>query len=91
MKIKKHLSVFALYARSSIFKILGIMLLTFISEWFFFKRAFEYAVKMYYERWFTQLEVIFDNSHTDLIFALSFLLITLALCTPTCQFSSQTG
>ena len=67
------------------------MLLTFISEWFFFKRAFDLALKMYYERWFTQLEVIFDNAHTDLLFAAAFLLITVTLCIPTCQFSSQTG
>ena len=85
MKVKKYLSVFALYARSSIFKILGVMLLTLIAEGFFFLRTIEKSLHMH------NLGMIFDSSNIGLIFAVSFLLVTVLLCIPGCQFRSQTG
>ena len=83
MKVKKYLSVFALYARSSIFKILGVMLLTLIAEGFFFLRTIEKSLHMH------NLGMIFDSSHIGLIFAVSFLLVTVLLCIPGCLTASM--
>lgn len=85
MKAKKYLSVFALYAKSSLLKILGVILLTFALEGFFFLRVTDKSLHT------RNLDMIFESSHTALIFAVSFLLITVLLCIPGCQFRSQTG
>lgn len=85
MKAKKYLSVFALYAKSSLLKILGVMLLALIAEGFFFLRTTDKSLYMY------SIDMIFEKSHTGLIFAIAFLLITVLLCIPGCHFRSQTG
>ena len=85
MKAKKYLSVFALYAKSSLLKILGVILLTLTAEVFFFLRATDNSLYMY------SIDTLFEKSHTGLIFAIAFLLITVLLCIPTCQFTAQTG
>ncbi len=109
--MKKHLSVFALFARSSIYKVLLILLVMGIVESALFAYRFQEAIEHHeimsgneihltdtgneirYSTGtdMTKLERLITTSFLPHCFAAAFLLITLCLCLPGSEFSSQCG
>ena len=90
--MKKHISVFGLFARSSIFKVLGILLLMCAVEAtvFYFElqgalEAFEATGSM------ISLERTFAMAATNVYFRLALVLVTVVLCLPGCRFKSEPG
>lgn len=86
--MKKHLSVFGLFARSSIYKVLGIMGLMCIAEIGLFAFAFVRELSADY---IGRFEHYVEVSHIDLCLAVGFLLITFVLCLPGTEFGSKVG
>lgn len=80
--MRKHLSVFGLFARSSIYKVLGVILLLSAVQTFFFHLELEKAIDAYNVVGFgmAPLERIFERSAFYEYLAAGFLLITLFLC-----------
>ena len=95
--MKKHLSVFGLYARGSIYKILGILSVTFLAEALLFIHGVRQTVTTYHELLRADLvslsdpERVVEQSGLFLCFAIALVLITAVLCLPGCAFGSQTG
>jgi len=86
--MKKYLSVFGLFAQSSIYKILGIILLMILAETGLF--AYAYIPTMSSEG-IGRFEHYIDTSHINLCLAAAFILITVILCLPGTEFSSKVG
>lgn len=86
--MKKHLSVFGLFARSSIYKVLGILGLMCIAEVGLF--AFLFAGELSADP-IGRFEHYVGISHMDLCFAAAFLLITFVLCLPGTEFGAKVG
>ena len=91
--MKKHVSVFGLFARSSVFKVLGILLLMCVAEAVFFCIELQRALEAYevVGHGMASLEQIFMRAATNVYFRLALLLITVAVCLPGCAFRSNTG
>lgn len=91
--MRKHLSVFGLYARSSIFKVIGIMILMCGVQSFFFIKEMNEALETYelVGNSFARLERIFDRGAINVYFAIAFALITVVLCLQGCRSGSQTN
>ncbi len=92
--MKKHISVFGLFVRSSILPILGIILLMGVVEALFFHIELNKALEAYSAgvgAGFPTLERLLDRSAVNVYFALAFLLATVVLCLPGCAFRTQTG
>lgn len=90
--MKKHLSVFGLYARSSIFKILGVLLLMCAAENAFFRIELQKALTAYDSAGLSMasLEQIFVRSAVNVYFRVALVLITVIICLPGCAFKSRT-
>ena len=90
--MKKHLSVFGLYARSSIFKVLGVLLLMCAVEIAFFHIELQEALTAYEEAGshMASLEQIFVRSAVNVYFRVALVLITVIICLPGCAFKSRT-
>lgn len=85
--LKKHLSVFMLMARSSIYKVIGLFVLMAAAEWsLFYARLRQGATGDSFN-----LELVFDESHLMWVFGIGFLLITILLSRTGCEFSSKVG
>ena len=86
--MKKYLSVFGLFAQSSIYKILGIILLMILAETGLF--AYAYIPAMSSEG-IGRFEHYIDRSHIELCLAAAFIVITIVLCLQGTEFSSKVG
>ena len=85
--MKKHVSVFMLMARSSIYKVISVLFLMAVVEYgLFYERMKVWAVGDTYN-----LEFMIDGSRILWVFGIAFLLITIFLCQTGCGFSSKTG
>ena len=91
--MKKHLSVFGLFARSSIYKVLLILLGMCIVEALFFYFELQEALEAYVAVGtdMASLEHIFARAATNVFFRVALVLITIILCLPGCEFKSITG
>ncbi len=95
--MKKHISVFGLFARSSIYRVLGILLLMVTAEIGVFVWQVKEAVSGYYELLaldlaaMPDLERVVDKSGLFLCFAIALILITVVLCLPGCELGSKTS
>lgn len=93
--MKKHLSVFGLFVRSSIYKVIGILLIMCALEILLFHTELKGALSDYNSEsehnTFAQLENIFSDSIAPWCFALAFALITVALCLTGTEYKSKTG
>lgn len=94
--MKKHLSVFGLFARSSIFKVLVILLSMSIIEIAAFYFELQDAITSYQALGsnglqMVSLEKIIDRSAINVYFRAALALITIALCLPGCSFKSNTS
>ena len=91
--MKKHLSVFGLYARSSIFKVIGILLLMCAVEIAFFHIELQDTLKAYEIAGsdIATLERIFMRAATNVYFRVALVLITVVICLPGCKFKTNTS
>lgn len=86
--MKKYLSVFGLFAQSSIYKILGIISLMVLAETGLFAYAF---VPELSSESVSRFEHYIGISHIDLCLAVAFILITVVICLPGTEFGSKVG
>ena len=90
--MRKHLSVFGLWARCSLYKILAVLAVMSVAEYmlFYIIMSKESAI---YEAigTFSRPENLVDRSGVFLCFAVAFLVITALITVYGCQFSSKTG
>ena len=86
--MKKYLSVFGLFAQSSIYKTLGIILLMILAETGLFAYAF---VPDLSSESVSRFEHYIGLSRIDLCLAAAFILITVVLCLPGTEFGSKVG
>ena len=86
--MKKYLSVIGLFAQSSIYKILSIILLMILAETGLF--AYAYIPAMSSEG-IGRFEHYIDRSHIELCLAAAFIVITIVLCLQGTEFSSKVG
>lgn len=94
--MKKHLSVFGLFARSSIFKVLVILLSMSIIEIAAFYFELQDAITSYQALGsnglkMVSLEKIIDLSAINVYFRVALVLMTVVLCLPGCSFKSNTS
>lgn len=86
--MKKHLSVFGLFARSSIYKVIGILAFLLIAEVGLFGVALARDLS---EDYTARFEHFVEISHVDLCLGVAFILITVVLCLPGTEFGSKVG
>lgn len=99
--MKKHLSVFGLFARSSIYRVLVVMLFMGIAEAGLFWHGLQETLADYnnlkgmeaFEKVADVLhfEEIIDKNHISWCFAAAFILITFFICLPGTEYQSKTG
>ena len=99
--MKKYLSVFGLYARSSVYRVLGVLAVMGLAEAGLFLRKLQTALADYNNPQgidefgrgpeLLHFEEILDGCHIPLCFMLAFILITVFLCLPGTEFQSKTG
>lgn len=91
--MRKHLSVFGLFARSSFYKVLLILLAMCATEILFFHIELQNALEVYEAvgSGMSSLERMFARAATNVYFRVALLLITVVLCLPGCQFKSNTS
>jgi len=85
--VKKHLAVFGLFVRSSLYQILAILLLMVLIESILFCVVLHNALSAET----ISLETIISKSSIAIVFGAAFLLVTTKLCSIGCAFSSKTG
>ena len=86
--MKKHLSVFGLFARSSVYKVLGILGLMCLSEISIFALKFSREPLAEYVGRF---EHYINISHLTICLGIAFVLITIILCLPGTEYGSKVG
>jgi len=91
--MKKHLSVFGFFARSSFFKVLLILLAMCAVEAAFFHFELQDALEAYevVGSGMASLERMFMSAATNVYFRIALALITLVVCLPGCEFKSKTS
>ena len=91
--MRKHLSVFGLFARSSLYKVLLILLAMCAVETVFFHIELQNALEVYEAvgSGMASLERMFARAATNVYFRVGLILITVVLCLPGCQFKSSTS
>ena len=91
--MKKYLSVFGLYARSTVFKILLILFAMSAIETIIFYTELQNALQTYesIEAGLSSLEHTLDMAAINVYFRAALLLITFVLSIPGCKFKSNTG
>ncbi len=99
--MKKYLSVFGLYARSSIYRVLGVLLVMGGAEAGLFMAKLQAALADYNNPQgvtefgrgpeLLHFEEILEKCHIPLCFMVAFILITVFLCLPGTEFQSKTG
>ena len=92
-KLKKHLSVFSLFARSSIYKVLLILLAMCTVEIIFFHFELRNALKAYevVDSSKVSLEQMFMRAATNVYFRVALVLVSIVICLPGCSFKSKTS
>lgn len=92
--MRKYLSVFGLFARSSVYKILGVLLIMCSAEIGIFAVLFR-ETRIAYESGIgigiEPIELILDNTLFRLCFGLAFIAITVLLCLSGTEYASKTG
>ncbi len=101
--MKKHISVFGFYARSSIYKVLLVLLLMVLAEAGVFLLKFRVELGNYYElleqvaqgnaevAYLARPEKLLDNSFISSIFAVAVIAVSIVLCHPGCEFGAKTS
>ena len=91
--MKKHLSVFGFFARSSFFKVLLILLAMCAVEFTFFHFELKDALEAYevVGSGMPSLERMFMRAATNVYFRVALALITVVICLPGCEFKSNTS
>lgn len=90
--MKKYLSVFGLFAKSSILKILLVIIAMTAAQCFIFTSEFgENLVAYNIKLSFPHIETLIERSRIDWICGLVFVIISVLLCLPGTSFSSKTG
>ena len=91
--MKKHLSVFGFFARSSFFKVLLILLAMCAVEFTFFHFELKNALEAYevVGACMPSLERMFMRAATNVYFRVALALITVVICLPGCEFKSNTS
>ena len=91
--MKKHLSVFGFFARSSFFKVLLILLAMCAVEFTFFHFGLKDALEAYevVGSGMPSLERMFMRAATNVYFRVALALITVVICLPGCEFKSKTS
>ncbi len=91
--MKKHLSVFGLFARSSLHRVLLILFAMCAIEIIFFHIELKNTLEIYEAvgSEISSLERIFARAATNVYFRIGLISITFLLCLPGCQFKSRTG
>lgn len=90
--MRAHLSVFMLIARSTIYKILALLLLMAGAEWFLFRFALDAALSgAGAGLGMTPLEQVLANSRAAWAFAVCFVIATALLCLTGCEYGGKPG
>ena len=90
--MRKHLSVLMLMTRSTIYKVLALLVLMAGAEWLAFRAVFNSALAaMNKGTGFAELEGVLSKSGIAWIFAACFLLMTALLCSTGCEYGSRQG
>ena len=99
--MRKYLSVFGLYARSSIYRVLGVLFIMGVAEAGLFLHKLQAALADYKNMQsadefgrgpeMLHFEEILESCHMPLCFALAFIMVTIFLCLPGTEFQSKTG
>lgn len=91
--MKKHLSVFGFFARSSFFKVLLILLAMCAVEITFFHFELQDALEAYevVGSGMPSLERMFMRAATNVYFRVALVLISVVVCLPGCEFKSNTS
>lgn len=90
--MKKHLSVFGFFARSSFFKVFLILLAMCAVESAFFHFELQDALEAYEAVGsdMASLERMFMRAATNVYFRVALVLISIVICLPGCEFKSNT-
>ena len=92
--MKQHLSVLGLFARSSLWKVMAVLVLMSGIEIFMFEKELQSALAAHAADvglGFPQLERLLDRSAANVWFAIAFGIISLLLCLPGCEFRARSG
>lgn len=99
--MKKYLSVFGLFARSSIYRVLGVLFVMEVAEAGLFMAKLKAALADYNNPQnipefgkgpeMLHFEEVLEKCHIPLCFMVAFILITIFLCLPGTEFQSKTG
>lgn len=92
--MKKQLSIPGLFARSTLVPILALLLMMGVAELLLFRHALNVALTAYEADvgyGMISLEQLIKQSRVSFCFGAAFLLITLLLCLPGCEFRTKTG
>lgn len=101
--MKKHISVFGFYARSSIYKVLLVLLLMILAETGAFLFQFRGELANYYNlleqvtqgnaevAYLARPEELLGNGYISVIFAAAVTAVSVILCFPGCEFGAKTS
>lgn len=91
--MKKHLSVFGFFARSSFYKVILILLAMCAVEIAFFHFGLQDALEVYeaIDTGIPSLERRFMSAATNVYFRVALVLISIVICLPGCEFKSNTS
>ena len=90
--MKKHSSVFGLFAKSSLTKVLILIAAMAVAEFVFFTSELKQATVEYgISESFPNIENFISRSFIPIICGIAFVLVSTALCLPGTSFSSKTG
>ena len=92
-KMKKHLSVFGLFTRSSVYKVLLILIAMCAVQSLCFYMEVQDAVAAYEAIGadMASLEKVFEKAAVSVYFRVALVLVSVAICLPGCAFKSNTG
>ena len=93
---KKYLSVFAMLARGSIFRVLAVLVLMAAGQYGQFMHRLNNELLLYasdggQSHVFSRIEELINISTVEMTFAAAFLLICVFLCLPGCGYSARCG
>ena len=101
--MKKHISVFGFYARSSIYKVLLVLLLMALAETTAFLFQFQGELENYYAlleqvthgnaevAYLARPEQLLGNGYVSAVFAVAVMAVSVTLCLPGCEFGAKTS
>ena len=91
--MKKHMSVFGLFARSSFYKVLLILVAMCAVQAVCFHLEWQDALDVYeaVDASLPSLERLFAKAATNVYFRVALVMVTVVICLPGCAFKSNTG